>query len=600
MIFYDFEVFKYDWMVCVIDTDSRRQFPIVNDREQLTRLYNEHHNDIWVGYNSKHYDQYILKGILLGMNPKEINDWIIVERKEGWAFSNEFRRVPIINYDCMVGVNSLKRLEGFMGHDIRETSVDFNIDRKLTKEEIDMTIKYCMHDVEETFEVFNRTIDVFNAMYGIVKAFDLPFKCIGDSEARITAKVLECKKHDFGDEFDFTFEPCIQIKKYHDVVEWFKGMQGAHPDDKKKFYKQSYKRMVAGIPHTFGFGGIHGAPAEPCYYEGALYHVDVNNYYPSYLIAHNRVTRGATNDNYKKVYMTRKELKRKQRSAKTKAEAKKWKKAQLPYKKLLNALSGAMKDPNNPAYDPRMNNTMCINGQLMLLDLIEHLEVIPGFVLIQSNTDGLIVKIPDNDEAFNMMDDICYEWERRCSTDRCEILLELDCIYKIYQKDVNNYLWIDLDGGLERKGAYVKELSPLDYDLPIVNEALVNYMAHGTPIDKTINECNDLIKFQKIVKLSKNYDYVGHETFNGIDIPSIKEYTYNCYRVFASKDAKDGRLLKFKKSKNKGEKFANTPDHCFIYNDDVTEEKVPRKLDKQYYIDIANVRLHDKKKGFGL
>ena len=63
----------------------------------------------------------------------------------------------------------------------------------------------------------------------------------------------------------------------------------------------------------------------------------------------------------------------------------------MPYKKMLNALSGGMKDETNPAYDPRNNNCMCINGQLMLLDLIEHLEVIPGFELIQSNTDGLII-----------------------------------------------------------------------------------------------------------------------------------------------------------------------------------------------------------------
>lgn len=74
---------------------------------------------------------------------------------------------------------------------------------------------------------------------------------------------------------------------------------------------------------------------------------------------------------------------------------------------------------------------MCINGQLMLLDLIEHLEVIPGFQLIQSNTDGLIVKVPDTDEAFAMMDDICWEWEQRCSTEYCEILLELDLILSI-------------------------------------------------------------------------------------------------------------------------------------------------------------------------
>ena len=66
-----------------------------------------------------------------------------------------------------------------------------------------------------------------------------------------------------------------------------------------------------------------------------------------------------------------------------------------------------------------------------------------------------------------------------CSTDRCEILLELDCIHEIYQKDVNNYLWVDLDGGVERIGKYVKELSSIDNDLPILNKALVEYMVHG-------------------------------------------------------------------------------------------------------------------------
>jgi DNA polymerase len=108
-----------------------------------------------------------------------------------------------------------------------------------------------------------------------------------------------------------------------------------------------------------------------------------------------------------------------------------YKKMQDPYKIMLNGLSGAMKDYGNAAYDPRNNNCMCINGQLMLLDLIEHLEIIPGFELIQSNTDGLIVQLPDSDEAFEMLDDICYDWERRCSTDKCDILLETDQIAEI-------------------------------------------------------------------------------------------------------------------------------------------------------------------------
>ena len=30
MIFYDFEVFKYDWLAVFVDTDNRKKFPIVN------------------------------------------------------------------------------------------------------------------------------------------------------------------------------------------------------------------------------------------------------------------------------------------------------------------------------------------------------------------------------------------------------------------------------------------------------------------------------------------------------------------------------------------------------------------------------------------
>lgn len=219
----------------------------------------------------------------------------------------------------------------------------------------------------------------------------------------------------------------------------------------------------------------------------------------------------------------------------------------------------------------------------MLLDLIEHLEIIDGFELIQSNTDGLIVKIPDTDSAFNQLDDICYDWEKRMSTDKCTIGLALDQISEIYQRDVNNYLWLDLDGSIgERKGGNVKELSDLDYDLPIINEALVNYMAHKIPVEATINNCDELIKFQKIVKLSSKYNHVEH---NGI------KYTYKCYRVFASTDLSDGMIYKCGGSRGNNEKFANTPEHCFIDNSDVKNKTVPNKLDKSWYIELAKKRL---------
>ena len=603
MIFYDFEVFKRDWLVVYIDTEKHIEKAIVNNVDELRQLYAENSSNIWVGFNNKHYDQYIFKGILLGMNPKEINDKIIAEGKEGWQISHQFNKVPMINYDVFATKSlGLKTLEAFMGVNIKESDVDFKLDRKLTDEEIAETIKYCTSDIDNTFEVFMHRINNFNAMHGIIKAFpeQTSIRDIGESSARITAKVLECVRQDHNDEFDFFFLPCLRIKKYKAAIDWFSSLIG-NPNNINPYlyYKQSFNLEVAGVPHVFGFGGLHGAPDKPIHRKGAIYHVDVNNYYPSMLIAWDLVTRNATNDNYAKVYKIRKALKMKQLAAKTREEAKMYKQMQDPYKVMLNGLSGAMKDKKNDAYDPRNNNIMCINGQLMLLDLIEHLEAIDGFELLQSNTDGLIVQIPDTDEAFQQLDDICYEWESRCSTEKCDIGLATDQIAEIYQKDVNNYLWIDLDGGIEKKGAYVKELSPLDYDLPIVNEAITEYMTHKIPVEETINSCNELIKFQKVVKLSAKYEYVEH---NG------EQLTYKCYRVFASKNLNDGEILKCKHAKRKikidssydvdetylkKDKFGLTPDHCFVENSDVREMSVPEVLDKQWYIDLAKKRLGD-------
>ena len=654
MIFYDFEVFERDWLAVFIDVTNQKEHVIINDKDKLRTLYERNMSNIWVGFNNRHYDQYIMKGILLGLDPKKINDWIIIQGKEGWQYSRVFNKLPMINYDVMPNPPvCLKTMEGFMGSNIKETEVPFDIKRKLTEKEIEQTVFYCRHDVEETIKVFLENVDVFNAMHGIVQAFPeyVSLSDIGSSEARITAKVLGCTKQDFNDEFDYFFLPCLRLNKYKYVQDWFstavkdcteemkinytkakENYEKANSIKLKKkwksemekcdwtdsfrwqkyFYNRSLETVVAGIPHTFGFGGLHGATEKPIHKTGQILHVDVNNYYPSMLIAWGLVTRAAGNDNYPKVYVTRKKMKKAQvqaAKAGNKPLAKQWKKAQLPYKKMLNALSGAMKDKTNPAYDPRNNNCMCINGQLMLLDLIEHLEVIPGFELIQSNTDGLIIWIPDTDEAFEMVDDICWEWEQRCSTDKCSILLELDNISEIYQKDVNNYLWISADGDVERIGKYLKGLSAVDYDLPILNKALVDYMVKKIPVEQTINQCDDLKEFQKLVKLSDKYSHVEHEhcipvqRVEGVrvkhtyyDYPKTQRYTYKSYRVFASNELQDGRILKCGGSRGKPEKFADTPDHCFIYNDDVNGVKVPQNLDKQWYIDLAKRRL----KQFGI
>lgn len=326
MIFYDFEVVEKDWLAVFIDMMKKKEYVIINSHDKLKALYEANRKNIWVGFNNRHYDQYIMKGILLGMNPKKINDWIIVDNKEGWQYSRAFNKLPMINYDVMPSNDEtmktvgLKTMEGFLGSNIKETDVDFRIKRKLTPEEIEQMVKYCRHDVEQTIKVFLEKVSEFNAVHGIIQAFpkETSLYDIGDSEARITAKVLGCSKTHFGDEFDFFFLPCLKLKKYKYVQEWFAekrkealemGLQDFDKKDKKTWYKsQNFETVVAGIPHTFGFGGLHGASDKPIHRKGQILHVDVNNYYPSMLIAWGLVTRAATNNNFKMVYDTRKAI----------------------------------------------------------------------------------------------------------------------------------------------------------------------------------------------------------------------------------------------------------------------------------------------------
>ena len=225
MLFYDFEVFKYDWLVVINDVVNKKEHVIINNQDKLETIYNQFSKDIWVGFNNRHYDQYILKGILCGFNPKRINDYIIVKGLPGWKFSSLFKNFPLNNYDVMLGTDrGLKAFEGFMGNDIKESSVPFDIDRKLTEEEIQETVKYCRHDVEQTIEVFLKRIDEFNTMIYFIKHFKLSISSISKTKAQLAAEILggNRKGQNFNDEFDFPILDCLELKKYRFIADWYR------------------------------------------------------------------------------------------------------------------------------------------------------------------------------------------------------------------------------------------------------------------------------------------------------------------------------------------------------------------------------------------
>lgn len=593
-VFYDFEVFEYDWLVILIDPINKTKDIIANNREALRKYFDEHCNMIWVGYNNLHYDVPILKSILLGLNPKKVSDMIIVEGKREYEIDRRFNTIKMFSYDVMAHISnppSLKAIEAFIGDNIEETSVPFDIDRPLTKKEMYETIHYCTHDVEETIKVFLIRINDFNASRDIIETFGLNEYYIEKTKGQLTAIVTDCERKDHDDEFDVTFVPVIQLDKYKYVMDWYKKIleQKSYikpiPNTPENQYilskgrqkketdvsRVTFETNVCGIPHQFGWGGLHGAPDKPIHLKGKMFHNDVTSYYPSEMINFKFLSRNSKHpEKFKNVYDTRVALKKAGKS-----------KEQAPYKIILNSQFGITKDKHSSAYDPVQANNICINGQLLLLDLLEHLESKMGerFQLIQSNTDGIIIMIDEDEKSERMMRHIVNEW---CI--RTGLGMGIDGLTEIFQKDVNSYLFRFDNGKIERKGGYVGELDETTYNMSIVNKALVEFMSNGTPVEKTINECNDMREFQIVYKVKGGFKYAWH---NG------EELSEKTFRVYASTDPKDTYLGRCREHGSTPNKFQNCPDNCFIYNKEINGIPMSIKVDKEWYIRLARKRLED-------
>lgn len=565
ILVFDYETFKYDWLFVAMDLETQDYTIIENDRDKMIEFYNNNINNIWVGYNCKNYDKYILQSIINGVNPKLVNDYII-GGGNGWELFRD--RLDINLYDTMIMGKSLKQLESYFGVDIRESEIDFNLDRPLTDEERRSNIEYCKSDVYNTAKVFMYNVDDFNAQIGLIKLSHGSLSDLSKTKAQLSAKILGAKplpKKLLQQEWEFEYNQCVKDYdyKHKDVLKFFDSLR------ESKDAKAKYDIELYGVPHTFALGGLHGARPNYIYQADEnhlLIHIDVASYYPHIMTEWGYLTRAVPNIQTFKDIM---ELRLKYKHAKNPLQA--------PLKIVINGSygqSGAGKLLDNgeykilsPMFDPRRMREVCINGQLMLLQLIEDLE---QFDLIQSNTDGLIYKI--NKDDFDTLDAIVKAWEKRS-----KMSMEYDYTTFLAQRDVNNYIAVFENGTIERKGGAVKSSKECDYDLPIVKDAIVEYFVHGIPVDEYVMKENKLKPFMKTYKLSSAYNHVlyGDEKQQG-----------KIFRVFASRSRKDKCLYKQKEGKNK-EKFSGCPEHCKIINEDIRESAVPYWLNRNWYIKMA-------------
>ena len=581
IITYDMECFKYDWIVVFKDKETGTYTDIHNDNEALKMALSE--DAVYVGFNSKHYDQYIIKAIAMDFSPteiKQVNDYII-GGGQGWEYPAlrdtyfGFRNVDIRD-DMQVGL-SLKAIEGHLGLPIRESNVDFNIDRPLTKEEIEETITYCKWDVDTTEKLIDLRKDYLKNKIQVGNIAGVSeSKALSMTNAKLTAAILNATRKEHNDERNYKYP--VNLKREYipkEVFDFFDRSQDMSiPSD--IIFSEKMELAVGECPITIGYGGIHGAIPNYMFEETeerVIVNKDVGSYYPHLMTICGYTSRNIPSpETFEGILEKRMQAKK----AGDKATAN-------ALKLVVNTTYGAMLNQFNDLYDPLMGRSVCISGQLYLLELAVHLHRdIEDLKIIQLNTDGIMVEC--DKRYLDKVNEICNEWQMRTG-----FSLEEDKVIKIAQKDVNNYIEVQADGTSKAKGGYlVRGISTvgsfnINNNAVIVAEALKEFFVSGVAPEDTINTCDDIFKFQIIAKASSKYK----EAYQLVDNQKVSVQKVN--RVYATTNKKLGTLYKVKEN-GAVAKIESLPEHCIIDNEN---QLTVKDIDKSFYIELATKRIND-------
>lgn len=571
--FYDFEVFKKDWLVVFI-SENNEEIVVWNDPAILKKALEKF--DCIVGFNNYNYDDLILTAIMNKYNNYEVwklSNAIVTGGNIPSDVRTTARKLPTLDVKQELPPNlSLKEIEANLGMDIVETPVSFNLDRELTGEELETVIKYCIHDVETTKKVFSLRKDYFESKFDICSEFKLDKLDVRQTRASLASKVLKCSKDrlpagvlENKDRLNITIVDELRVENVpNEILNFYKNIRQRFIDGEsfEILEKENLVYSLCGVEHTFGFGGLHSARKNYAY-EGKMLNVDVGSYYPSMIINFGFMSRASEHpDLYKNLYDTRMEYKAKKDNK------------QGIYKILLNATFGALKSEFNDLFDPVMSNNICVNGQLILTDLIMSLR--PYAELVQSNTDGILIKYKEKD--LDTIKTICSEWELNYN-----LTLDYEYVEKIVQRDVNNYIWKTEDGKIKGKGLFEK------YDggdfqknnLTIIPMVLKEYYINGKDVRDTITNFilnRNIMPFQQIAKMGNSYDLMEH---NGQEVQKVN-------RVFATWDNSYGAINKVKNNNGvkKYTKIANSSDKCYV-NNDVIENTDTKLIDIDYYVRLV-------------
>lgn len=603
VVFIDFEVFPYNWMIGFRFYTTKEVIQIWDDYDAVIEMFSKLKNHIIVGFNNWFYDDPLIDAVYNKADMYKHSKAIINKEIKTWRSRRFFTldMMKTLKYD-----NSLKALESELGMAIEESDIDFDIDRPLTQEEIEMTNAYNAHDLlatERIFEVLWKT--TLKTRLDMIEFYDLSMNDLKSPLATIVAKGLGAER---GNHKTLNFNDHL--------IKGFPGkLKIANPDilryyQESEFLNGSKVFNINGVDHTVGLGGIHGARNNIKVKNAFI--LDVVGYYSLIMMNYDLLSRNITEPgSYKYLYDTREQYKINNDPR------------QSSLKGGVLAVFGATQREGHLLYDPSVGDLIMTAGQAFLIDLLEKIE--PYSELIQSNTDGIMfTEIEGKEEELHKA---VAEWESRTG-----FRLKKKKIENLWQKDVNNYVCFE-DGEIVAKGGFVKnynadtpefenELGKTFKQGAIVDKALVRYMLYGEAIEDTINNETNMMMFQFTAKPGPGYSGSIIEEYDirdeqlsflneieellqelkpnrkkieklaleqNIEVNTIKVQKVN--RVFASNDYEHIQTIKKVKKGSNPALIGGIPFNIFVYNGDMKDFDMHYKLDREWYIKAAKRKL---------
>ena len=418
-----------------------------------------------------------------------------------------------------------------------------DFDRYILPKYVKPMLHYNKNDVYLVCEIARQKPDEIKLRYSLGAAFNLNLLCAARSSIadKLLYKFYSERSGLSVDKFKDlrTQRTALSFNKiiFPHICFKTKQLQDLLKDMKKvviyRTNKDAFEKVIQfyGTTYTIATGGLHSQDRPAVLTSNDKYtyvHYDISSFYPSVMVAYNIAPKHLNNNVFVKMVdyfrLTRIKCKHTKDEDGLVVAGVHNKLAAEALKIVINAIYGKFGFEMFFLFDRFAQMQVTINGQLMVMMVVEALEL-DGIHVVSANTDGIIVKLPkDKEEDFKRItDDWCAQNKLGADSER----------YKLFvTRDINNYFDIQSNDKVEYKGGldpkqYLKDLKK-GYDMPVVAKAVFEYFAHGTPVMETLRNHKDILDFCKTQNVGKQFEVVYQKVENGkvIDIHSQRHVRF--------------------------------------------------------------------------